>query len=286
MAEFATFITDPDLEIRVIRAIHQSGGVVAIRGVSAQQIAQIDPNLRLTLLCNKAIAYSGNRLLIKRESSDEEISELISSSAPNNKPQFRKNGGKVFAFVGLSGGVGTTSLALNFAFELSQQSAITLIDLDPVSPDIARLIGLHRIDERPEILTKNLTVMQGLDQQSSLRPSENYVFDLGHDHNSQILEIADEIFLVMRLATNTLDRLKQVPFNPTGLIVNFMQRSKYLAHLQDEIKKEFPRLKHCQVPIDFKAFEEASENRSALHEVARNSLARKSIATLTQCAYM
>ena len=62
--------------------------------------------------------------------------------------------------------------------------------------------------------------------------------------------------------------------------------SVWVYHLQDEIKKEFPRLKHCQVPIDFKAFEEASENRSALHEVARNSLARKSIATLTQCAYM
>ena len=207
MAEFATFITDPDLEIRVIRAIHQSGGVIAIRGVSAQQIAQIDPNLRLTLLRNKAIAYSGNRLLIKRESSDEEISELISSSAPNNKPQFRKNGGKVFAFVGLSGGVGTTSLALNFAFELSQQSAITLIDLDPVSPDIARLIGLHRIDERPEILAKNLTVMQGFTQQPDVK-GDNYVFDLGQDHGSQILQIADEIFVVAKLAFNTLDRLR------------------------------------------------------------------------------
>ena len=52
MAEFATFITDPDLETRVIRAIKQSGGVVAIRGVSNQQIAQIDPSLKLTLLSN------------------------------------------------------------------------------------------------------------------------------------------------------------------------------------------------------------------------------------------
>ena len=279
MAEFATFITDPDLEIRAIRAIQQSGGVVAIRGVSTQQIAQLDPNLKLTLLCNKAVPYSGKKLVINRESTESEIAKLISQTSPEIKPIFRKNGGKVIAFVGLSGGVGTTSLALNFAFELSQQRSVSLIDLDPVNPDIARLIGLHRIDERPEILAKNLTVMQGFTQQPDVK-GDNYVFDLGQDHGSQILQIADEIFVVAKLAFNTLDRLKKISFTPTGLILNFMQRSKYVNSLQDEITAQFPHLKYSQIPTDFKAFEFAAESKSALYEVARNSLARKSIATL------
>jgi len=279
MAEFATFITDPDLEIKAIRAIHQSGGVVAVRGVSIQQIAEVDPNLKLTLLCNRAVPYSGNRLVINRESTEAEIAKIIAQTSPEIKPIFRKNGGKVFAFVGLSGGVGTTSLALNFAFELSQKSSVTLIDLDSVNPDIARLMGLHRIDERPEILAKNLTIMQGLTQQPYVK-GDNYVFDLGQDHGSQILQIADEIFVVARLAFNTLDRLKKIPFEPTGLIFNFMQRGKFVTSLQDQITAQFPHLKYSQIPADFKTFEFAAENKSALYEVARNSLARKSIATL------
>ena len=281
MAEFATFITDPDLETRVIRAIKQSGGVVAIRGVSNQQIAQIDPSLKLTLLCNRVVSYSGNRLFINRESTEAEIAKLIAQTSPEIKPRFRKNGGKVIAFVGLSGGVGTTSLALNFAFELSQKHKVALLDFDQVHPDIARLIGLHRIDERPEVLANNLTVMQGLNQKTELSPSDNYVFDLGQDFGSQILEIADEIFVVARLALNTLERLKQINFMPTGLIFNFMQRSKFVNLLLDEITAQFPHLKYSQIPEDFKAFNCASENKSALYEVARNSLARKSIATLT-----
>ena len=279
MAEFATFITDPDLEIKAIRAIHQSGGVVSVRGVSIQQIAQIDSKLKLTLLCNKAVPYSGKQLVINRESTESEIAKLIAQSSPEIKPIFRKNGGKIIAFVGLSGGVGTTSVALNFAFELSQKNSVSLIDLDPVNPDIARLIGLRRIDERSEILAKNLTVMQGFTQQPDFK-GDNYVFDLGQAHGSQILQIADEIFVVAKLAFNTLDRLKKISFTPTGLIFNFMQRGKFATSLLNEITSQFPQLKYSQIPADFKAFEFAAENKSALYEVARNSLARKSIATL------
>jgi Flp pilus assembly CpaE family ATPase len=51
---------------------------------------------------------------------------------------------------------------------------------------------------------------------------------------------------------------------------------KWLAQI-DEV---FPRLNYKKVPFDPKAFENAAESKSALMEVAANSLARKTIATL------
>ena len=58
-------------------------------------------------------------------------------------------------------------------------------------------------------------------------------------------------------------------------------RTRFVNLFLDEITAQFPHLKYSQIPEDFKAFNCASENKSALYEVARNSLARKSIATLT-----
>ena len=89
MAEFATFITDSDLECKVIRAIQQSGGTLNSRVVSPLQIGSLDPNL--ILLCNKAVKYSGSKLTIDRDLAEPEILNLISQVSPEIKPRFEKN---------------------------------------------------------------------------------------------------------------------------------------------------------------------------------------------------
>ena len=276
MAEFATFITDSDLESKVIRAVKQCGGTVKNRVVSNQQIGLIDTNL--ILLCNKAVKYPGTKLMIERDLSESEISKKISQISPEIQPRFEKNGGKLIAFIGLSGGVGTTSIALNFAFELAQQKSVNLIDLDGQHPDIARMIGLHRIDQNATSLTKNLTVQQGLER--SIEPREYYVADLGCIYNKEVIEVADEVYVISKIAFNTLKRLQMIPFIPTGLVFNFYEKSKSSKRIEQEILGQFPRLKFSKIPIDTKAFTFALERKSALLEVASNSPARKSIATL------
>ena len=277
MAEFATFITDSDLECKVIRAIQQSGGTLNSRVVSPLQIGSLDPNL--ILLCNKAVKYSGSKLTIDRDLAEPEILNLISQVSPEIKPRFEKNGGKLIAFIGLSGGVGTSSIALNYAFELAQQNSVNLIDLDNQHQDIARMIGLHRIDQRPANLTKNLIVRQGLEE--FVEPTDYYVIDLGSIENKQIIDVADKVYVIAKISFNTVERMKQLPFIASGLVLNFYERSRTTKRIEQEILSHFPRLKIAKIPNDPKSFLIALERKSALIEISSNSPARKSIATLT-----
>jgi Flp pilus assembly CpaE family ATPase len=138
-------------------------------------------------------------------------------------------------------------------------------------------LGVHRIDGRIEKLTKNLSVVQGLIHESKF---EEIVFDIGSNLFHPILELADEINLVARVGFNTLARLSELDLQPSTLILNFSERSKAQQKWVQQIADAFPRLKIIKVPLDSKNFESAAESRSALMEVASNSLARKSIATL------
>jgi hypothetical protein len=136
---------------------------------------------------------------------------------------------------------------------------------------------VHRIDGRLEKLTKNLSVVQGLISETKF---EGMVFDIGSNLFHPILELADEINLVARVGFNTLARLSELDLQPTALILNFSERSKAQQKWAQQIADSFPRLKIIKVPLDSKNFESAAVSRSALMEVASNSLARKSIATL------
>jgi Flp pilus assembly CpaE family ATPase len=62
--------------------------------------------------------------------------------------------------------------------------------------------------------------------------------------------------------------------------MNFVDRTKAQIKWLSQIEEVFPRLNILRVPFDAKAFESAAESKSALIEIAANSLARKSIATL------
>ena len=92
--------------------------------------------------------------------------------------------------------------------------------------------------------------------------------------------VADEVYVISKIAFNTLKRLQMIPFIPTGLVFNFYEKSKSSKRIEQEILGQFPRLKFSKIPIDSKAFTIALERKSALLEVASNSPARKSIATL------
>lgn len=277
MDKFVTFIADPELESTVIKAIAAANGELAIRGVSMEHIREAEKLKDVTLICTRKIDFAFNRVIVDKSMSVEEISELLTPQLGKVPFSFNPEYGKIICFVGLSGGVGTTTMAINYAFEQSIHSKVLLSDLDCHNPDIARALGLHRIEGRNEKISKSLFASQGLPEPIQV---DQYVFDLGFNLNHPILKQADGIFLVSRASFNTLARLQEIELAPTALILNFAERTKAQSKWRRQIEEVFPRLTLINVPLDLKAFENAAESKSALQEVAGNSLARKSIATL------
>ena len=277
MAKFVTYIADPELESLVIKAIAAINGELAVRGVSLEQIRQAELSKEITLVCTRQIDFAYNRVIVDKSMSIEEISKLLEPNSSVERVQFSPGNARIICVVGLSGGVGTTSVAINYAFEQSEQFHVVLSDMDRKNPDIARLLGLHRIEGRNEKITKNLYVSQGLPIEVEC---DKYIFDLGSNLKHPILQMADDIYLVTRTGFNTLSRLQELDLAPTLTILNFAERTKAQNRWRAQLQETFPRMKFVNIPFDLKAFESAAESRSALMEAAGNSLARKSIATL------
>ncbi len=277
MAKFVTYIADPELESAVIKAIAAINGELAIRGVSIEQVREAERAKDITLVCARQIDFAYTRVIVNKSMSLEEISALLEPGSKSESFSFNRGAAKVICFVGLSGGVGTTTMAINYAFEHSQNCQVLLTDLDNRNPDIARALGLHRIEGKSEKITKSLYATQGIPASIEC---EKIVFDLGSNLNHPLLSEADEIYVVTRAGFNTLARLQELDLNPTVTIFNFAERTKTQQRWRAQIEELFPRMDCLNVPLDLKSFEAAAESKSALMEVAGNSLARKSIATL------
>ena len=277
MAKFVTYIADPELESSVIKAIAAINGELAIRGVSMDQVRQAEASKDITLVCTRQIDFAYKRVIVDKSMSTEDISALLQPADTPQRFFFEPGNSKVICFVGLSGGVGTTTMAINFAFEQSQESQVVLVDLAAKNPDIARALGLHRIEGRNEKITKSLQVTQGIPAKSQC---DKYVFDLGADLQHPLLQSADEIYVVTRASFNTIARLEALEISPTVAIFNFAERTRAQQRWRSQVEELFPRLTCINIPLDLKSFEMAAEDKSALIEVAANSLARKSIATL------
>ena len=277
MAKFVTYIADPELESAVIKAISAIGGELAIRGVSMEQVKLAESAKDITLICARQIDFAYRRVIVDKTMTVEEISAILQPQSSVKHFQFNPGKSKVICFVGLSGGVGTTSLAINYAFEKSESSSVLLADLDAQHPDVAISLGLHRIENRLEKIKCDLSVIQGLPENVE---ADYMVFDLGCNLDHPLLTKADEILLVTRTGSNTLSRLQACDLKPSVLILNFAERTKVQNKWRQQLQEKFPRLSIINMPSDLKSFENAADSKSALIEVASNSLARKTIATL------
>ena len=277
MAKFVTFIADPELESSVIKAIAAINGELAIRGVSMDQVRQAELSRDITLVCTRQIDFAYQKVIVDKSMSLAQISALLEPKPKTEQFTFDQGSAEIICFVGLSGGVGTTTMAINFAFEQAQEFQVVISDLDGRYPDVARALGLHRIEERNERISKNLSASQGLPNQV---PCDKYVFDLGNNLRHPLLKMANKIYLVTRAGFNTYARLQELDIAPSTVILNFSERTKAQQKWRNQIAESFPRLQMVHVPLDLKSFESAAESRSVLLEVAANSLARKSIATL------
>lgn len=272
MAKYITFISDPELETLAIRSINNLGGELITRGVSVGQLAEYSNDPELILLSNKAVNWPNKAIYIDR---DTDLESAIKQPEASKSLNFDKGDGKLILFAGLSGGVGTTSIAINYAFEL--EGATLLVDANESNPEIAQYLGIHRIENRIERISKDLSITQGGNFSGNYR---NYVVDIGKDLNSPLMGAADEIFLICRTSANSFHKVKQNPITNATIVFNFAERSKMHQKWREQISKEFPRGRFANIPLDIQSMELAADSKSALMEVAAKSPVRKSIISL------
>jgi Mrp family chromosome partitioning ATPase len=169
MAKFVTYIADPELESSVIKAIAAINGELTVRGVSLDQIRQAEQSRDTTLICTRQIDFAYKRVIVDKSMTMQEISELLQPEVNHSKFEFNPGSARVICFVGLSGGVGTTTMAINFAFESAVNSQVHISDLDMKHPDLARALGLHRIEGREERISKEFSCHSRSSEYSRLR---------------------------------------------------------------------------------------------------------------------
>lgn len=275
MAKFATLIWDSDLESLVIKAIAQVDGELVFRAVAGEQLSKLDPSI--ILIANIQISLRNPTLYVSSEMNFETIAQMLTNNIDTPRDLLIKGNRKVISFLGLVGGVGTTSIAINYAFELAKQSEVALLDLDTNHPEVARSLGLHRIDERTERIGRHLQIHQGI---PSKVDCELFVLDLGSNWNHSLLLQSDSIYVVSRLDLNILERLKALPLDSFSLICNFFEKIKAQTNALKLVENLNPRLEIIKIPYEPKSFEIASERKSALIEIFPNSPARRALATL------
>lgn len=278
MAKYVTYIPDSDLEVRALEAISATGGSLLLRGMSLTQIDRALADPEAYLISSRDLGWGGRQFLVTSEMNLDQLGHAIRPEGGDELIDFNPGKSRVIAFVGLSGGVGTTSIALNYAFELSTNESVGLIDLNEERPDIALLLGLRHIEGRIEKLSENLSVTQSLQVISDVS-CKNYVFDLGTNISSPILAKSDDIYLVCRSSAMATFHLRRVELDGK-ILLNFSERSKIQQKWRGQLSKEFASRKFVNIPLDIKSFELALDSKSALSECAPTSIARKSIDSL------
>jgi cellulose biosynthesis protein BcsQ len=95
---------------------------------------------------------------------DFELGELLRNRASERAPEklcIAATQSKVIALTALQGGVGTTTLALNFAEQISLLGKqVLLVDANRMAPAIAELSGIHDIRTMARELTPNLSLFE------------------------------------------------------------------------------------------------------------------------------
>ena len=129
MAKFVTFIADPELESSVIKAIAAINGELAIRGVSMDQVKQAELSRDITLVCTRQIDFAYQKVIVDKSMSLAQISALLEPKPKTEQFTFDQGSAEIICFVGLSGGVGTTTMAINFAFEQAQEFQVVHITI-------------------------------------------------------------------------------------------------------------------------------------------------------------
>jgi hypothetical protein len=177
-----TAIKDVVQESAIAASLTRSGWRVIYRATSPETLLENLPQFSGAILLlsddfiadekvrfeNKILLRGGShplgRIGVEAPTNDFELGELLRNRATDRAPEkqvIAATQSKVIAFTSLQGGVGTTTLALNAAEQLSQLgNKVLLVDAVLINPAIAEFCGVHDIRSNSRELKPNLSLFE------------------------------------------------------------------------------------------------------------------------------
>ena len=235
---------DPDGAIKAIEKVKQAApGLFVI-------VSSYHADGETVIQCMRAGANEFLTQPLKRTEFRDAMSRL--ERAPHSGSAGESKLGKIYTFIGTRGGVGTTTLAVNFAAVLAQRKLSTVaIDLDWIGNDVAMQLGaapqytLMEVAENLERLDQAL--FEGFVTRDPLGfflvgPPDS-LEQHGHFSDHQLREFAT--FLVEKYDAIVIDGGRNVS-NDLVLAAAQVSASVFLV-----IDQEFPSIRNAQRYITF-----------------------------------
>ena len=294
----ATIIPDQDLEAKVVTTAIANNWVVVKRAIDAHDLEFNEITHLFTTQINNFPNFHGKIIVLTGIETAEEISKsLLMPEAPSvSKLMLRQGLGKNFAVVGIGGGVGASTIAINLAFELADRNLMTHLGDYSTEPMVAPYLGLRDLIRVPNKIHSNLIISQtnftDLENyfhflQLQIDSGTNSIFDFGSTRNNFLdftnlfvarLDLASLNKIILRLNRN------QIP-EGSWLILNQRHNSNFHKSLEGIMmqKLEGSPFKAVRIlPSDTKAVEAAQSTYSALIECASGSALRRAIKELAR----
>ena len=297
--KIATAINDHELEARVVATALKNNWQLIKRAVDVNEIELIDINYLFISGTNYSPNFNGQTIHLTGSENSEEISKLINKpiNSPIKELNLMPGIGKNLALIGIAGGVGTTTLAINLAFELAERNfEIHLVDFIKEIPMVAPYLGLRDLMRSPNHLLKNLLLSEVNYNdfenykeflQNQINRGVNTIFDLGTSNKSPL---PTTNIYVARMDLSCYTRLNhlltknEIPEN-SWLLINMRTESNFHKKLEKQFLKllessPFKRVR--TLPDDSKALMLAQNSLTALIESAKGSSFRRSIRELAK----
>ena len=295
--KIATAISDQELEARVVATAYKNNWQLLKRAVEINEINLSEINFLFISSGTKPPNFSGETIFLNGDENYEEIAGMVNRpiSTVIQKFNLTPGIGKNFGIVGIGGGVGTTTLAINLSFELAERNLnIHLVDFDKSTPMIAPYLGLRDLMRSPNKLLSNLLLSQanfndlhGYQEflQLQINNGFNLIFDLGQERSTLL---PFENIYVTRMDLSSYTRISRLLnqgeiTDGSWLVIN--QRSGSSKKLEEQflaLLEGSPFKRVRTLPNDLKTLDLAENSLSSLIECASGSAIRRAIKELAK----
>ena len=235
---------DPDAAIKAVERVKQAAPDLFVI------VSNFHADGETVIACMRAGANEFLVQPIKRTEFREAMGRL--ERAPRHNTVSESKLGKIFTFIGTKGGVGTTTLAVNFAAVQAQRKASTvLLDLDWIGNDAAMQLGASPQYTLAEVAENLERLDQALFEGFVTRDPLGFFVVGPPDALEQTASFSDHMFrefatfLVDKYDTIVVDGGRAVS-NETVLAAAQVSAAVFLV-----VDQEFPSIRNAQRYITF-----------------------------------
>jgi pilus assembly protein CpaE len=235
---------DPETAVKAIEKVKQAAPGLFV------MVSNFHADTETAIACMRAGASEFLLQPLKRTEFRDAMSRL--EHAPRQAAPGESKLGKLYTFIGTKGGVGTTTLAVNFAAVLAQRKHSTvLIDLDWVGNDVAMQVGASPQYTLMEV-AENLDRMdQALFEGFVTRDPLGFFLVGPPDALEQHGHFSDHMF--REFATFLVDKYENIVIDGGRAVSNevVMAAAQVSAAVFLVVDQEFPSIRNAQRYITF-----------------------------------